>query len=58
MSEESLGIGGSYILEKNGSRVKVEGTVDRLDAPASGVEAAASVVETASPKDDAQAKEV
>lgn len=55
MSDDNFaGIGGSYVLDKNGLRVKVEGTIDKLDAPAVVEQ---PIVETAPSKDDAPAKE-
>jgi hypothetical protein len=54
IEDNFAGIGGSYVLDRNGLRVKVEGTIDKLDAPVSVDQ---PVIETAPSEGDAPAKE-
>lgn len=58
MADQFEGIGGSYILNKDGLREKVEGTVDKLEAPLESAVVAEPVVKSApsSKADDASAK--
>lgn len=38
MSDQFEGQGGSYAIDKNGNRKKIEGTLDKLASPAVDVE--------------------
>ena len=57
MADLFEGMGGSYVLDKDGNRVKMEGTIDKLDAPAVSEVIDAPVVEPVAPK-TANTKEV
>ena len=46
MSDQFDGIGGSYVLDKDGNRKLVEKTIDKLEAPANSLDAPTSVAQT------------
>jgi hypothetical protein len=50
MADLFEGMGGSYVLDKDGNRVKVEGTIDKLDAPAVSETVDLPVAEPVAPK--------
>jgi hypothetical protein len=43
-------MGGSYALDKDGNRVRVEYTIDKLDAPVASEEVVPPLVEVVAPK--------
>lgn len=43
MNDEFDGIGGSYVLNKDGLREKLEGTTDKLDSPIESIAVEAPV---------------
>ncbi len=50
MADLFEGMGGSYALDKDGNRVRVEYTIDKLDAPAASEEIVPPLVEVVAPK--------
>ena len=50
MADLFEGMGGSYVLDKDGNRVKMEGTIDKLDAPAVSETVDLPVAEPVAPK--------